>query len=127
MASRGNFFHKNSKMLISSKSCSRCGRSTILEDRSVKLKQILAKKHEKNRGGEQHRKTWGLATKLFVLSAFLVNIWVLSGSSVATQNDTRVWVPLRTDASVAAPGTHRFPFGGLGSPFHVFLEFSMLQ
>ena len=68
----------------------------------------------KTRGGQQHRKNWGLATKFFVPGAFFVKFWVLSGSQVATQNDTRVWVPLGTDASVAAPDAHGLPLGALG-------------
>ena len=91
------------------------------------LNKIAGNNARKTRRGQQHQKKCGLVTTFFVPGAVLVKFGVLSGSQVATQNDTRVWGPLGTDASVATPDAHGVPFGGLGSPFHVFLEFSMLQ
>ena len=59
MGPRGNFFGKFPKMVISSKSCSRCGGSTIFEGRRVKFQQMLAKKHKKNqRQATTSKKLW---------------------------------------------------------------------
>ena len=50
----------------------------------------------------------------------LVEIWVLSGIQMATKNDTWVWVPLRTGASVMTRDAHEVPVGAFGTIFKTF-------
>ena len=55
----------------------------------------------------------------FVLGALLVKIGVLSGTQMATQNDTGVWGPWGTDASVSTVDAHGVPLGAFGLLFTI--------